>query len=229
MTTILSIETATPTCSVALHQDDHLLGLQEVHLEKSHSALLHVMIDHLLACCEVEKSALSGVALSMGPGSYTGLRIGASAAKGICFALDVPLIAVNTLEAMAEGVRQSNHQPAWLCPMIDARRMEVFCLLQDEAGQEQLPTQPMVIDENSFEEVLAQHEIIFFGNGSDKCRTVLGDSPQAQFLAGVTPSAQWVGALALKKFQAQQLEDVAYFTPFYAKAFRTTAPKRKKE
>ena len=227
MTTILSIETATPTCSVALHQDDHLLGLQEVHLEKSHSALLHVMIDHLLAYCEVEKSALSAVALSMGPGSYTGLRIGASAAKGICFALDVPLIAVNTLEAMAEGVRQGNYQSTWLCPMIDARRMEVFCLLQDEAGQEQLPTQPMVIDENSFGEALAQHEIVFFGNGSGKCRAVL--PPQAQFLAGVTPSAQWVGALALKKFQAQQFEDVAYFTPFYAKAFRTTAPKRKKE
>ena len=227
LTTILSIETATPTCSVALHQNERLLGLQEVHLEKSHSALLHVMIDHLLAYCEVEKSALSAVALSMGPGSYTGLRIGASAAKGICFALDVPLIAVNTLEAMAYGVRQSSYRSAWLCPMIDARRMEVFCLLQDEDGQEQRPTQPLVIDENSFQEKLSQHKILFFGNGSDKCRAVLGDSPQAHFLAGVMPSAQWVGALALAKFNAQQFEDVAYFTPFYAKAFRTTAPKRK--
>lgn len=112
--------------------------------------------------------------------------------------------------------------------MIDARRMEVFCLLQDEAGQEQLPTQPMVIDAHSFREKLSQHEILFFGNGSDKCQAVLEDSSQAQFLAGVTPSAQWVGALAIKKFKAQQFEDVAYFTPFYAKAFRTTAPKREK-
>ena len=109
------------------HRDGTLLALQEVHLEKSHSSQLHVMIDSVLASAEVKRGQLSAVAVSGGPGSYTGLRIGASAAKGLCYALDVPLLEVDTLRAMAYGVDQSNVAGAWLCPMIDARRMEVFC------------------------------------------------------------------------------------------------------
>ena len=232
MTIILSIETATRTCSVALHREGALLGLQEVHLEKSHSSLLHVMIDNLLEYTEVERSELRGIAISMGPGSYTGLRIGASAAKGLCYALDIPLVGVDTLEAMAYGVEQNNPHGAWLCPMIDARRMEVFCRLQtsgqpDSHPEELLPTQALVVDQNSFQEFLSQHEVWFFGNGSDKCHELLRPSPNARFITGVEPSARWVGEVATEKFQCQVFEDIAYSVPRYGKAFYTTQPRSK--
>ena len=227
MPTVLSIETATPTCSVALHRDGTLLGLQEVHLEKSHSSLLHLMVDHLLDYAEVTREALSAVAVSMGPGSYTGLRIGAAAAKGWCYALDIPLIGIDTLQAMAHGVNQGNPPGAWLCPMIDARRMEVFCRLEDAGGDELQPTQALVVDQESFQEQLAQHEVWFFGDGSDKCASLLGTSPQAHFLPGVRPSARWVGELAQARFERQEFEDLAYSVPHYGKAFYTTQPRKK--
>lgn len=222
MSIILSIETATPVCSVALHRAGTLLGLQEIHLEKSHSSLLHVLVDDLLNDTEVRREELSAVAVSMGPGSYTGLRIGAAAAKGWCYALDIPLIGVDTLQAMAYGVNRANPHKAWLCPMIDARRMEVFCRLEDAKGNELLPTQALVIDQQSFQKQLAQHQVWFFGNGSGKCVPVLEASPQAYFLAGVQPSARWVGELAQKKFAQQAFEDLAYSVPHYGKAFYTT-------
>ena len=227
MPTILSIETATPTCSVALHRDGVLLELQEVHLDKSHSSLLHLLVDHLLDYAEVTRGALSAVAVSMGPGSYTGLRIGAAAAKGWCYALDIPLIGVDTLRAMAYGVNRANPHRAWLCPMIDARRMEVFCRLEDAEGSELLPTQALVIDQQSFQEQLARHEVWFFGDGSGKCAPVLGASPQAHFLPDVHPSARWVGELAQVKFARQEFEDLAYSVPHYGKAFYTTQPRKK--
>jgi tRNA threonylcarbamoyladenosine biosynthesis protein TsaB len=163
----------------------------------------------------------------MGPGSYTGLRIGAAAAKGWCYALDIPLIGVDTLRAMAYGVNQGNPHGAWLCPMIDARRMEVFCRLEDAQGNELLPTQALVIDQESLQEQLAQHEVWFFGDGSNKCAPVLDTSPNAHFLPGVQPSAHWVGALAQVKFAQQKFEDVAYSVPHYGKAFYTTQPRKK--
>ncbi len=227
MPTILSVETATTTCSVALHRDGALLGLQEVHLEKSHSSLLHLLVDHLLDYAEVTREELSAVAVSMGPGSYTGLRIGAAAAKGWCYALDIPLIGVDTLRAMAYGVNQANPPGAWLCPMIDARRMEVFCRMEDAEGNELLPTQALVLDQQALREQLAQHEVWFFGDGSDKCAPVLGDSPNAHFLMRVQPSARWVGELAQAKFGRQEFEDLAYSVPHYGKAFYTTQPKKK--
>lgn len=231
MPTILSIETATRTCSVALHRDGALLALQEVHLEKSHSSLLHVMIDSLLESAEVPRHELQGVAVSKGPGSYTGLRIGVSAAKGLCYALDIPLIGIDTLKAMAHGVDRHNVHGAWLCPMIDARRMEVFCRLQTSTTkgdvQELLATQALVIDAESFQDFLAQREIWFFGNGSDKCHPVISTSPHARFIPGVYPSARWVGELALVAFQQQAFDDVAYFVPLYGKAFYTPPPRAK--
>ncbi|WKN42226.1 tRNA (adenosine(37)-N6)-threonylcarbamoyltransferase complex dimerization subunit type 1 TsaB [Tunicatimonas pelagia] len=223
---ILSIETATKTCSVALHQNRTLLGLQEVHLDKSHSSLLHVMIDNLLQHCEVERSQLNAVAVSIGPGSYTGLRIGVSAVKGIGYALDIPVIAVNTLEAMTRGMQDSNLAKNWLCPMLDARRMEVYCLLQDDTGKLMKKTQPLVIDEESFRPELDQHSITFFGNGSDKCQPLL-QHPNAHFVPNALPSARWVGELALRKYEEEDFEDLAYFVPFYLKEYRTTQPKKK--
>ncbi|MEQ9438261.1 MAG: tRNA (adenosine(37)-N6)-threonylcarbamoyltransferase complex dimerization subunit type 1 TsaB [Cyclobacteriaceae bacterium] len=226
MAIILSIETATKTCSVALHQGETLLGLQEVHLDKSHSSLLHVLIDDLLRYCEVERSQLEAVAVSIGPGSYTGLRIGVSAVKGIGYALDIPVISVNTLEAMARGMQQYNVSGIWLCPMLDARRMEVYCLLQDEAGQEMWATRPLILNEDSFQKELETHPILFFGDGSDKCQPLFGSHPNAYFVSNIQPSAQWVGELAHAKFEQSAFEDLAYFVPFYLKEYRTTQPKK---
>jgi len=210
-----------------LHQDATLLGTQEVHLEKSHSGLLHMMMADLLAYCGVVKSQLNAIAVSKGPGSYTGLRIGVSAAKGLCFALDIPLIAVETLEAMAWGVRQYSTESTWLCPMIDARRMEVYCQLWNENQELAMPTSAVIIEENKFQEQLADHKVLFFGDGATKCIPVLGKSSNAHFLQDIKPSAAWVGALAAEKYAKNEFEDVAYFEPYYLKDFRTTQPKKK--
>lgn len=227
MSYILSIETATKTCSVALHQDAELLGVQEVHLEKSHSGLLHVMIADLLKYCGVDKNKLDAIAVSKGPGSYTGLRIGVSAAKGLCFALDIPLIAVETLEAMAWGVHQYTTEDVWLCPMIDARRMEVYCQLRNHDMELVLPTSALVVDEKAFQTYLSKQKILFFGDGAPKCMPILENSPNASFLNNVPPSAAWVGALSVEKYAKQAFEDVAYFEPYYLKDFRTTQSKKK--
>ena len=226
MTYLLSIETATKTCSVALHREADLLGVQEVHLDKSHSSLLHVMIADLLNYCGVNKKQLSAIAVSKGPGSYTGLRIGVSAAKGLCFALDIPLIAIETLEAMAWGVRQYSTENIWLCPMIDARRMEVYCQLWNESKELIVPTAPLIVDETAFQKYLSKQKMLFFGDGAAKCIPVLGNSPNAHFLHHINPSATWVGALAADKYARNEFEDVAYFEPYYLKDFRTTQPKK---
>ncbi|MDF9795797.1 tRNA threonylcarbamoyladenosine biosynthesis protein TsaB [Catalinimonas alkaloidigena] len=228
MSYILSLETATKTCSVALHRDRQLLALQDFHLEKSHSSILHPLIADLMEYCEVDRKQLSAVALSMGPGSYTGLRIGTSTAKGLCFALEIPLIAINTLEAMALSVQKYNKKNALLCPMLDARRMEVYYQIRDSAGEEVHATAPLVVEENSFDKYLNDREVWFFGDGSDKCRSFLENrSEHAIFIEHIQPSAKEVGELAWQKFDAKSFEDVAYFEPFYLKEFRTTKPKKK--
>lgn len=227
MSYILSIETSTKTCSVALHQSSTLLAAQDIHLEKSHSGLLHVMIADLLKYCGVEKNQLAAIAVAKGPGSYTGLRIGVSAAKGLCFALDIPLIAIETLEAMALGVRQYTTENVGLCPMIDARRMEVYCQIRNQEMELILPTSAVVVDEHSFQEYMAQQKILFFGDGAAKCKPILSHSPNAFFLSDIHPSAANVGALATEKYAKKEFEDVAYFEPYYLKDFRTTQPKKK--
>jgi tRNA threonylcarbamoyladenosine biosynthesis protein TsaB len=226
MAYILSLETATKSCSVALHRSGQLLAVQDFHLDKSHSSILHPLIRDMLQYCDVARNDLSAVALSMGPGSYTGLRIGASGAKGLCFALDIPLIAVNTLEAMAQKLQPYNLADALLCPMLDARRMEVYCQIRDAKGEEVMATMPVIIDENSFAPYLAQHEVWFFGDGSAKTQQVLEPvAANARFIKNITPSAASVGLLAWQKYQQQEFEDVAYFVPFYLKEFRTGKPK----
>jgi len=226
MSYILSLETATPTCSVALHHDDSLLAEQGFHLDKSHSSILHPLVRDMLSYCDVLPHQLSAVAISQGPGSYTGLRIGASAAKGFCYALDIPLIAVDTLEAMAWSVQKYNIQEAWLCPMLDARRMEVYCQVRSADFIELMPTQPFIVDEQSFRNDLQNNSIIFFGSGSDKCQNLIS-SPRALFIKDIKPSASSVGDLAISKFRQEKFEDVAYFVPNYLKEFRTTKPKKK--
>ena len=229
MNLILSLETSSPVCSVALHRitDGSLIGQSELRLDKSHSTHLTILIEQLLKNTGYQLANLAAVAVSDGPGSYTGLRIGAAAAKGLCFALDIPLMAVSTLRALAAQVvavtaRPENHL---YCPMLDARRMEVYAALYTHDGQEVLAPTPLILDADTLAEQLAQHSVLFFGNGAAKFRAVLGESAQAEFLAGIEPSASAVGTLAVAAYHRQEFQDVAYYEPFYLKEVYTTTPR----
>ncbi len=224
MAHILSIETATNVCSVALHDDGELLGHQELFVDKSHSGLLTLLIDQLVNHCGLSLKQLAAIAISEGPGSYTGLRIGTSTAKGLCYSLEIPMISVSTLEAMLWSVLPFSDKASLLCPMIDARRMEVYCLLADAKGRVINPTRAEVIDEESFMEVLEHQEIIFFGNGALKCQQVITHS-NATFIDHITPNAKNIGTIASDKYLNKEFVDVAYFEPFYLKDFRPTQPK----
>lgn len=221
MALTLSIETATVVCSVALHQEGRLLALQELHLKQSHSGYLTVLIKDIVHYAGCSMQDITMVALSKGPGSYTGLRIGTATAKGLCYALDIPLVAVNSLEAMAYGVAQYNMGENFLCPMIDARRMEVYCLVADWQSKTIMPTSPVVIEPTSFERFLRERPVLFFGDGSAKCKSILIHD-NAKFIDNITPSAKDVGALVDEKTKRGEItyEDVAYFEPFYLKEFK---------
>lgn len=219
MAKILSIETSTKACSVAIHGQGKLIVSQKLFVEKSHSSHLTKMIEAAIKNADMTMGDLDAVAISMGPGSYTGLRIGTSTAKGICYALDIPLIAVNTLKAMAYGVNRYNHHKALLCPMIDARRMEVFCLVTDNNLKVLEKTNAKIIDEKSFEGFLEGNSILFFGDGAEKCKSIFEGNSNAIFIDDVTPSAIDIGHLAATKYGKKSFEDVAYFEPFYLKDF----------
>ena len=226
---LLSLETSSPICSVALHDvaTGRLLGASELRLEKSHSTHLTVLIEQLVANTGHTLADLAAVAVSDGPGSYTGLRIGAAAAKGLCFALDVPLLAVGTLPALAHQVAaRTPHAGRWLyCPLLDARRQEVYTALYQADGQVLLTPTNLILDADAFAEHLAHHDLLFFGSGAAKLQALIGDNPQAAFLPGVQPSAVNTGELALLAYQRQQFQDVAYYEPFYLKEVYTTTPK----
>lgn len=223
---ILSIETATKVCSVALHDGGKLLGSQELHVDKSHSEFLAVMIKDLLRHTGIEAGDLDAVAVSKGPGSYTGLRIGVSTAKGLCFGTDKPLIAVNSLLAMAHDVNLSNVDGYDLCPMLDARRMEVYCLITNAQLEVKQETLSMIIDEASFAGELTDRKIIFFGNGMPKSREILGNKSNALFIDGIYPRASSIGHLAFEKFKNRDFENTVTFEPFYLKDFIATTPKK---
>lgn len=220
MSLILSIETATPVCSVALHTEAQLISTQTLYLEKSHSESLLPIIDHLLATSAYATEDLAAIAISSGPGSYTGLRIGTAAAKGLCQALQIPLISVSTLEAMAHSIQPYNTSQALCCPMIDARRMEVYCLLVDAQGSVLAPPHAQIIDQNSFQNWLADSSILFFGDGAAKCKSILAHQPNALFIDNIHPDARHIGTLAYPKFQQADFEDLAQFTPTYLKPFQ---------
>ncbi len=224
MALILGIETATTMCSVALHNDDDLVGLKEMLLDKSHSEHLALMISQVLQGAGYAYQNLEAVAVSMGPGSYTGLRIGTSCAKGLCYALDIPLMAVNTLLAMALGVSKFSPDHALLCPMIDARRMEVYTLVCDRTLNIVRPTEARIIEGTSFSDVLNSNEVWFFGNGSDKVRSVIPEG-RAVYIPDIEPTAIHLGELAQRKYKTGEFEDLTYFEPLYLKEFRTTKPK----
>jgi tRNA threonylcarbamoyladenosine biosynthesis protein TsaB len=234
---ILSIDTSTTVCSVALHDNGALLGCYELFTEKTSSAMLTTLAGELVRQAGHALTDLRAVAVAKGPGSYTGLRIGVSTAKGLCFALDVPLLSVNTLRAMTEQIRP--FYPLWdgstgpepdgklFCPMIDARRMEVYCAFYDQAGREVIPTAAVVIEDQSFADILAQRTVIFFGDGADKCRPTLSVHGNARFPdVPIRPSARTVGTLAEAKLAVGDVEDLAGFEPFYLKEFLANRPRK---
>lgn len=216
MALILCIETATSVCSVALVLDRQVISLRESTGEYTHAENLTVFMDEVLKEAERKPDDVHAVCVSKGPGSYTGLRIGVSAAKGFCYALDKPLLAVNTLFSMCREV----HQPgALLCPMIDARRMEVYCAVYDQSGQEVKPTSAMIITENSFSDLLTAQKVCFFGDGAGKCKSLLSGHPNAVILDDVHPSAKNMAVISQEKYEKKEFEDTAYFEPFYLKEF----------
>jgi tRNA threonylcarbamoyladenosine biosynthesis protein TsaB len=223
MVRILSLETSTTVCSVAIHENETLLAGAEIHLEHSPASKLAQLVDDVSKLAGIELRKLSAVAVSSGPGSYTGLRIGTSTAKGICYALSVPLIAIDTLSLLTEQMNKVNVMKAWLCPMIDARRMEVYCSVSDFNGKLIHPIEAKIIDEKSFEELLDGNRIIFFGNGSEKCQSVITHS-NAVFVSGITPSAAQMGVMAHKKYKSSDTEDLVGFEPLYLKEFKVKKP-----
>lgn len=217
---ILNIETSTKNCSVSIAQNGKTIALKEVAEERfSHSEKLHVFIDNLLKENQITYKDLNAVALSGGPGSYTGLRIGTSTAKGLCFALDIPLIAVDTLLVLAKQVNEDS----LIIPMIDARRMEVYTAIFDATHNPATPVQALVIDENSFAEI--SEKAVLIGDGAAKCKEVL-NRENFIFLDEIRyPSAREMSEISFDKFQKKEFEDIAYFEPFYLKEFYTGAKK----
>ena len=214
---ILSIETSTEVCSIAIHENGKLVAEDTSYESYSHAERLAPMIRETMANHNITNSELSAVAVSAGPGSYTGLRIGTSTAKGLCYALDIPLITVNTLESMLEGLPEE-YGDFWKCPMIDARRMEVYCLVADENNSIIKETEAKIIDETSFAEELKSRKLVFYGNGSNKCKAVI-TSDNAVFLENITPHARNIGAIASRLFAREEFADLAYFEPEYLKPY----------
>ena len=224
MALILQIETATAVCSVALSRDGQVIGFEEKNEPNIHAGQLTLFIDKVMKSAGVRYSDLNAVAVSKGPGSYTGLRIGVSTAKGLCYALDIPLISVDTLQAMASGFlsgRSLADQNVRICPMIDARRMEVYMAVFNDKLEVLEPVQARILDEASFEKYSS---IILFGDGAAKCRALYADRPEVR-IEEMLNSAKYLSSLAFQKFNAQSFEDLAYFEPFYLKDFVAGKPK----
>lgn len=233
MTKILHIDTSNEFCSVALSHNYKLIGIRETNEKNAHARVVTLFIGEVLKENNLKPSDLDAIAVSKGPGSYTGLRIGVSAAKGFCYALNKPLIAVGTLKSMANGITEKFNSEREIdgnmifCPMIDARRMEVYAALFDTNGNEIRATKAEIIDENSFQDLFKKHQIIFSGNGAKKCKPFLAQHQNAIFQGDFMPSAKFMIPTAFEKFKKKQFEDVAYFEPFYLKSFVAGLPRVK--
>lgn len=234
MALILSIETGTDICSVALANDGELMALRESDEGRDHAKKVALFVDELLRETGVQPSDIDAIAVGKGPGSYTGLRIGVSFAKGMCYALDIPLIAIGSLDALAEVAREDfdagildieeeDWAQAKLCPMVDARRMEVYAQVFNVEGEAQSDVVAEVVTEESFNEWRSKGKFVIFGNGAKKCAEVLPDA----IIEDVVPSARGIVRLAEEAFNAGKFEDLAYFEPFYLKDFIVIPSKKK--
>ena len=229
MANILNIETSTSVCSVALTSEGEVLEHVENYEGQTHATMLSVYIKRMLHYATSRQMKLDAIAVSIGPGSYTGLRIGLSEAKGLAFGMDVPLIGVNTLKLLTVTTMFAHFfddESTLFVPMIDARRMEVYTAVYDNALRDILPPQPMIIDENSFADLLRDHHLVFCGNGADKVKKLILH-PNAEFIEGVKPVALSMLALSEKAYRENDFIDVAYSTPLYLKEFQATKSKKK--
>jgi tRNA threonylcarbamoyladenosine biosynthesis protein TsaB len=225
MTFILNIETATKNCSVSIAKNGEVVVVKELNdLNYSHAEKLHPFIEEVLKEAKIEIQTLAAVAVSKGPGSYTGLRIGVSAAKGICFSIDTPLISIDTLTSLATSITVVE---GVLVPMLDARRMEVYSAIFSSDYQQTRKIEAQIIDENSFSEVLEKGKVTFLGDGAAKCSEVITHK-NAFFVDDKFPSAKEMATLSFEKFKKNEFEDVAYFEPFYLKDFIVVPQKKKK-
>lgn len=227
MSCILNIETSTSVCSVAVSEYGHPIFVKEDLEGPSHAVSLGVFVDEALSFIDSHGIPLDAVAVSCGPGSYTGLRIGVSMAKGICYGRNVPLIGLPTLEVLCVPILLHHEisEDAFLCPMIDARRMEVYTAIYDRALNPIEAVSAQIITENSFLDILERGPIYFFGNGAEKCRDVI-THPNAHFIPNINPLAKMMYPLAEKAIVNDDFKDVAYFEPFYLKEFVASQPKK---
>ncbi|HZJ79790.1 MAG TPA: tRNA (adenosine(37)-N6)-threonylcarbamoyltransferase complex dimerization subunit type 1 TsaB [Dysgonamonadaceae bacterium] len=223
---ILHIETATKVCSCSLSVDGEIVFNKESHEEQSHAKLLGVFTEEAIQYSRKHNVAVHAIAVSSGPGSYTGLRIGVSEAKGLAFGLDAKLIAISTLKLLASIASKQFDTDVLLCPMIDARRMEVYTSVFDSSLNIIEPTTAKIIDKESFQHLLLGHKVAFFGDGAIKCKELI-THPNAIFISDVHPLASGMAHLSLSAYRAHEFEDVAYFEPFYLKDFVATKPKNK--
>ena len=225
---ILCLETATPVCSVALNSACCTLAMRETEGQNAHSEKITNFIHEVMEEAKINYPQLDAVAVSQGPGSYTGLRIGVSTAKGICYAADLPLMAIDTLEAMAYGMKDKLGSQIGpddlLIPMIDARRMEVYASIFDANLNRINDTAALVIDENSFEDLRKDHRLWLFGDGAPKLSKLFENQPNINIIDGFKPSAAYMKVLAEQALLKQQFVDVAYFEPFYLKDFIAGKP-----
>ena len=233
MSRILNIETATDVCSVSISEGGETIAIKERTEGRSHATLLSVFIRDLFSETGFKADDLDAVAVSQGPGSYTGLRIGVSTAKGICYGSKIPLIAVPSLESLTAGlvrefkkIGEGINESAWLMPMIDARRMEVYTASFDYRLNQVQKTQAMIIEPGTFNELASAHSLILCGSGAEKLIGLL-NHPNIQIIPGIKLSALDMAFLAEKKFRKKSFEDLAYFEPYYLKDFMTTTPKKK--
>ncbi|WP_346880721.1 tRNA (adenosine(37)-N6)-threonylcarbamoyltransferase complex dimerization subunit type 1 TsaB [uncultured Algibacter sp.] len=221
---ILNIETATTNCSVSVSKNGKTIAIKEDNDKNySHAERLHVYIDEVLKEAQIQSQDLNAIAVSKGPGSYTGLRIGVSAAKGLCFALDKPLISIPTLDALAHQV---NIDKGIIVSMLDARRMEVYSAIYDINHNPIRNTEAQILDERSFADYLEHQNVYFIGNGVEKTKTLI-NHPNAVFIDHKLPSAHDMSFLAYTKYKINDTEDVAYFEPYYLKDFVALKPKSK--
>lgn len=233
MALILSIETSTSVCSVALAKDGSLLSFRELDSKNSHAEVLNGYIEEVLAESKTTLADLNALAVSEGPGSYTGLRIGVSTAKGLCYSLDIPLINVSTLRSLAFHTSQNidnkllAENNLLFCPMIDARRMEAYTAHFNAQNKGIRKVEAEVIDENTYLELLEKHTFVFSGDGAGKYQKIYGNHPNAHFYPDILLSAKGMITLAEEKFNAKDFADLAYFEPFYLKAFIAGIPRVK--
>ncbi len=224
MPSILCIETSTTVCSVAIGNEKGLIAYKEVNAGYTHAENLHVFIDEVIKESGLNRNDIDAIAVGKGPGSYTGLRIGVSAAKGIAYALNIPLISMNTLLNLCVGAKKTIQDTGFiLCPMLDARRMEVYTALYKQTFEEIESTNALIITSDSLNDLSSEGKIVLFGDGATKCADLIKDNVKISIVENIMPSALNMIEYSIDQYNKKQFEDVAYFEPFYLKEFFTGA------